>query len=1171
MPKLAEILAKDIDRTIDGVVKADDDAHIFQEIDEYVLTDEVAKQLESVVEEYLKAIEAASKSGPGHPVNGVWISGYFGCGKSHLLKMLAYLMENREVDGHSVSDIFLPKVDDQILKGNLQLALKTPAKSILFNIEALTDAARKDDETSILHIFEKALNRMMGFYHENRAIAEFERHLTEEGQYDAFLEAYHDETGDEWKENRGKAFGLGRSKLIKALCRALDMQEQDARDLIDHYKSETSLSVEGFAQRILEWVNAQEDPAFRLNFFVDEVGQFIAGNVKLMLNLQTIAEELATLCKGRVWIFVTSQEDLSSVVGDPSKEQTNDFSKIHARFSLRISLSSADVQEVIEKRLLDKTGSGKEHLEEFYMKNKDAMKTVFAFAGGGKNIAFKDRNSFVASYPFQAYQYSLLQEALIGLSRHNAFMGRHVSRGERSMLEIFQDVSRREKTNMLFAWATFDTMFEGIRNTLRTDLLSAINTAERSLDNPLAVRILKALLLVKYVRDFKATTDHIKVLMLPDLETGQTGLGKEIEEALNLLEHQTYVERNGLEYQYLTDEEKDIEEEIKATTIETSEIRRFIEDIVFHRILKGTKIRVEAVSEDYSFRRAIDEEQPSTGGVVSDLTIRVVTPYHPHASDTNTVLNQSAGKKELLLFTTPDDRFMRDLRLYFQTDKYARQHLGQDTSSQSHRILTEKQHQNLERRDIIVKKLTDLMGEADVYVMDTLADKLPADPSIRISQAFQKLVNRAYPRLQCLQVHYTEQSLQKIIFPDDEHVLYGGDAVSMDEAQKELWTAIQRKYAQSERSTLSSVLNEFGGGQYGWYPMAILCVLAQLYMRGAIEIREGGSVKDRPEVYDNLRKNRNLESYVIRPAPEIGAEQIKALKAFHHEFFHEELQGEQAKECGVAFKQQLLELRQSLDSYLRERDTLQFLDKLDPIIESYNLVLDKEWSYALENVDKMSADLLTDKLSHVDLIVPFMTGSQREIWLDGQRHLAGHLSNLHELGLDAEVEELKLLLKSDEPYIGMTVKTVRDLVERLRKAEGAELKKQCAEAAKSRDKLVDALQEMPEFNKIDSDGQERLTRDLAQEFTSRIEQALTFGEVRDTVQTYGESLLHKARKEVFKLVAPESELVYANATDKLVPFEKGELRSEQDVVEYAEALKKSWAKLVKSGKRIGLT
>ncbi|MCK4515906.1 MAG: hypothetical protein KAU31_11645, partial [Spirochaetaceae bacterium] len=263
--------------------------------------------------------------------------------------------------------------------------------------------------------------------------------------------------------------------------------------------------------------------------------------------------------------------------------------------------------------------------------------------------------------------------------------------------------------------------------------------------------------------------------------------------------------------------------------------------------------------------------------------------------------------------------------------------------------------------------------------------------------------------------------------------------------------------------------------------------------------------------------------------------------------------------------------RQTLESYLRERDSLQFLARLDPIIASYNAVLDKEWSYALENVSGIGADLLPDKLSHVDLIIPFMTGSQREIWLDGQRYLSGHLSNLQELGLDDEVEQLKELLESAEPYTGMTVKTVRDLVARLGKAEEAELKQQRAEAGKSRDKLVDALLGMPEFRKINSDDQQRLSGDLAREITRRIEQASVYGEVRDAVQTYGQSRLQQARKEVVKLAEPESTVVYASTTEKQVVFEKGELRSEQDVAEYAEALKDSWTKLVKNGKRIGLT
>ena len=94
------------------------------------------------------------------------------------------------------------------------------------------------------------------------------------------------------------------------------------------------------------WIDQQE-PNFRLNFLIDEVGQYIADNVKLMTNLQTIAESLNTICKGQAWIIVTAQQEMASVIGDLTQRQENDFSKIQARFSNRIPLNSADVAEVI--------------------------------------------------------------------------------------------------------------------------------------------------------------------------------------------------------------------------------------------------------------------------------------------------------------------------------------------------------------------------------------------------------------------------------------------------------------------------------------------------------------------------------------------------------------------------------------------------------------------------------------------------------------------------------------------------------------------------------------------------------------------------------------------------------------------------------------------------------
>ena len=97
--KLEQLFDKPVDRPIEGVIKADDEASLRLELDEYVITDEVGKRLDSFLDAYLNYSGA----------NGVWISGFFGSGKSHLLKILALLLENRNVGGVDALSIFLAK------------------------------------------------------------------------------------------------------------------------------------------------------------------------------------------------------------------------------------------------------------------------------------------------------------------------------------------------------------------------------------------------------------------------------------------------------------------------------------------------------------------------------------------------------------------------------------------------------------------------------------------------------------------------------------------------------------------------------------------------------------------------------------------------------------------------------------------------------------------------------------------------------------------------------------------------------------------------------------------------------------------------------------------------------------------------------------------------------
>ena len=149
------------------------------------------------------------------------------------------------------------------------------------------------------------------------------------------------------------------------------------------------------------------------------------------------------------------------------------------------------------------------------------------------------------------------------MSDHNSFEGKHSSVGERSMLGVFRDVLIKIADLELGQLATFDLMFLGIRTALKSSVQICYCDSRGKSQNDFAIRVLKALFLVKYYRQFKPTLHNISILMIDNFKTDISKLKKEVEEACLLLETQTYIQRNGEIYDFLTDEERDIETEIK--------------------------------------------------------------------------------------------------------------------------------------------------------------------------------------------------------------------------------------------------------------------------------------------------------------------------------------------------------------------------------------------------------------------------------------------------------------------------------------------------------------------------------------------------------------------------------------------------------------------------------
>ena len=234
------------------------------------------------------------------------------------------------------------------------------------------------------------------------------------------------------------------------------------------------MSIEDFAEQVAAYV-ASQGPDFRLNFFVDEVGQYIADNPKLMLNLQTIAESLATKCRGRAWIIVTSQDGLDEIVGEMSKQQGTDFSKIMARFRTRMKLTSTNVDEVIQDRLLKKNDDGVRELGRLYTEQHNNFRTYFGFGEGTRSYS-----KYPGSRPLHQ---DLPVRALPGRAvpvRHDPAFGAQRVRGQAplggralaagGLPARGHAAERRETVGRL---ATFDLLFDGIRATLKANIQTA--------------------------------------------------------------------------------------------------------------------------------------------------------------------------------------------------------------------------------------------------------------------------------------------------------------------------------------------------------------------------------------------------------------------------------------------------------------------------------------------------------------------------------------------------------------------------------------------------------------------------------------------------------------------------------------------------------------------------
>jgi uncharacterized protein len=1175
---LKSIFKKPVDRPIEGVIKADDEASLRLEIEEYVLTNEVEKRLKLFLDAYIN-YEGA---------NGVWISGFFGSGKSHLLKILAMLLENREIDGVRTLDLFLSKnIDDEIFRADLKRAVAIPSKSILFNIDQKADVISKTQFDALLAVFVKVFDEMSGYYGKQGHIAQFERDLDSRSLYEKFTTAYYTQAGKEWQKGREQAL-LESQNIAKAYAQATGEADVAAAGILDKYRSQYRVSIEDFADQVNAYINKQS-LGFRLNFFVDEVGQYIAENVKLMTNLQTIAESLATKSRGRAWIMVTSQNDMSTVLGEMNRQQSNDFSKIMARFATKMPLTSTNVAMVIQKRLLAKTEEGTELVSDLYHRESNNFGTLFSFTDGSRDYKnYKDREEFIQSYPFVPYQFELFQSAIENLSRHNAFEGKHSSVGERSMLGVFQQVAMQISGYEIGQLASFDLMFEGIQTALKAQTQKAILAAERQVSNDFALKVLKALFLVKYVKEFKPSPRNLCVLMLDGFNQDLPHLRKKVEEALNYLEQQIYIKRNGEFYEYLTDEEKDIEKEIKNTEVESTEVAAELEKIVFDHVIKQRKIRYENNGPDYPYSRKLDDR---LHGREYELAIHVVTPFHENAENEPILKMQSMGRDELLVLMPPDDRLMRDIILFKQTEKYIRQNMTTAQQEAVTRILTNKGDQNRDRERELQLRLQTLLGRAKLFVGGSEIEIGGEDPQSRIVRGFHQLIIQAYPNLRMLRgITYTENDIANCLKQTQEALL-GTDLASLAESEQELLAFIQSNNRSGVRTTLKLLLEKFERKPYGWYFAAVLCTLAKLCARGKVEVRSESNTLEDDELERALRNTHGHGNIILVPQADFTASQVRSLKEFYEEFFDASPVASEAKALGKETGEALQKVMLELAPYEAQTALYPFLNALHPLLEKLKAVSGKTYTWYLTDFLK-EVDLLLDlKEEVIDPIRKFMSGSQKTIFDVARKTVQAQEPNFSYIQGD-ESALLSEALLDPECYKGNRMQQVKSLVETLQEKVGVQIEAEISQARTASLALRNRLISMAEFSALLPEQQAEITRPF-NEFTQSVERQKLIAVIRDMQRRFEDKEYHQLLSRLTVLSQPkpqritpaqtfqtskqqatayspvaEEQVEYIPGRSIKVVFNKAWLADESDVDSYLASMREALLSEIRRGKRI---
>ena len=623
-----EAIDRDLGQKPQEVIVVAQTGQLRTDLTEYVLTDALVREFARVLE---PVVDSARPAGGETDRVGIWVSGFFGSGKSHFSKLVGHLLANTTVEGDTARELFArllhagPQSDERIRElfqeaANYQLACHL----VPFDITALhSDAA----ETNVGLTFLRALYESVGLSRVP-SFAECEFELRSAGLDDQLVVLYQQKCSKSWAEDKhvaALATGVFAECLAELLPHRYASPEAARHSLQLGMAQDAGLNIDEAVDRLLRWLDAEQQRVgrspLRLMFVADEVGAWAGRNLDRIEQVRSFVETLGRKGRGRLWLLATSQEKLSSVVQNAptggGQQERELLQRLEARFQTNVHLESSEVGAILEERILRKKPHAVPALEGLWTSHEEQLRDVAESPGLelGANYPRPERDAFVKDYPFLPYQLAAAAD-IFGNMR-----GMKVSSGARSMLGVAFDATRALADQELGAVVSWDQIFDSANRDnefadeqyLGSQGLTYLGTADRDVtDAPLhpPSRLLKTLWLVQHTERIPRTPRNLARLLVDDLDVDVLQLERDVETTLDALEAKHFVRRDITtgHWKFLTQEQVTVEKivrRIATDDIRATEVREQALELYKKELLAQYSGRVQVGRSNTTFEYGI--------------------------------------------------------------------------------------------------------------------------------------------------------------------------------------------------------------------------------------------------------------------------------------------------------------------------------------------------------------------------------------------------------------------------------------------------------------------------------------------------------------------------------------------------------------------------------------